>query len=159
MIFRQALPQEIDLIFIEGYKEWSKNRTFEQYRSDNAKEHAYGTRYVIDVNNEIVCSLILLKLKDIIGKRVYGIGSVLTPKSHAGKGYAKELLKNCIKEKEDTFIFLFSDINPKFYEKFSFRILPSKFQKYEKSICMVYCNDDSWNELLNCSIDSLPDYF
>lgn len=27
MIFRQALPQEINSIFSEDYKEWSKNRT------------------------------------------------------------------------------------------------------------------------------------
>jgi len=159
MIFRQALPQEINFIFNEGYKEWSKNRTFEQYCTDNAKEDVYGTRYVLDVNNEIVSSLIILKLKDIVGKKAFGIGSVLTPKIHTCKGYATELLKNYTQEKEDSFIFLFSDINPKFYKSFDFRILPSKFQRYEKSVCMVYCNDVSWNELLNCSIDSIPIYF
>lgn len=163
MIFRMALPQEIDYLFSEGYKEWSKNRTFEQYCIDNAKEDAYGTRYVIDVNNEIGSSLIILKLRDIFGKRVYGIGSVLTPKIHAGKGYATELIKNFIKQeelkRENFFIFLFSDINPEFYKRFNFKIMPSKFQRYEKSVCMVYCNDASWNELLNCSIDSMPNYF
>jgi len=69
MIFRQALPQEISFIFSEGYKEWSKNRTFGQYCSDNAKEDVYGTRYVLDVDNEVVSSLIRLKLKDIVGKK------------------------------------------------------------------------------------------
>lgn len=160
MIFRQALPQEIKFIVSEGYKEWSKNRTFEQYCSDNAKEDVYGTRYVLDVDNEIVSSLILLKLKDIAGKKAYGIGSVLTPKIHAGQGYASELLKNCIqKEKEASLIFLYSDINPEFYKRLNFKILPSQFQRYEKSACMVYCNDVNWNELLNCSIDSIPNYF
>ncbi|AFQ45349.1 GNAT family N-acetyltransferase [Desulfosporosinus meridiei] len=160
MIFRQALPQEINYIFSEGFKEWSKNRTFEQYCRDNAKEDVYGTRYVLDVDNEIVSSLILLKLKDIAGKRAFGIGSVLTPKIHAGQGYASKLLINCIqKEKDDCFVFLFSDINPEFYERLSFKILPSKFQRYEKSVCMVYCNDANWNELLNCSLDAIPNYF
>jgi GNAT superfamily N-acetyltransferase len=160
MIFREALPQEVNFIFSEGYKEWSKNRTFEQYCRDNAKEDGYGTRYVLDVNNEIVSSLIILKLKDIAGKKAYGLGSVLTLKIHAGQGYATKLLKNClVKEKEDAFIFLFSDINPEFYERFNFKILPSKFQRYEKSVCMVYCNGVSWNKLLNCSIDSIPSYF
>ncbi|MDR3543577.1 MAG: GNAT family N-acetyltransferase [Desulfosporosinus sp.] len=160
MIFRQALPQEINFIFSEGYKEWSKNRTFEQYCTDNSKEDVYGTRYVLDVNNEIVSSLIILKLKDIVGKKAYGIGSVLTPKIHAGKGYATVLLKNCMPNgKEDSLVFLYSDINPKFYKRFNFKILPSKFQRYEKSVCMVYCEDLSWNELLNCSIDSIPNYF
>ncbi len=161
MLFRQALPQERDLIFSEGYKEWRKNRTLEQYCADNAKEDAYGTRYVLDVNNEIVSSLIILRLADIVGKRVYGIGSVLTPKVHAGKGYATELLKNCIRQHddEDSFVFLFSDINPDFYERLRFRILPSDFQKYEKSVCMVYCKEDSWTALLKCSIDAIPNYF
>jgi len=159
MIFRQALPQEINFIFSEGYKEWSKHRTFEQYCSDNAKEDAYGTRYVLDVGNEIVSSLIMLKLKDIAGKKAYGIGSVLTPKIYAGQGYATELLKNCLQKEEGSFIFLFSDINPEFYKQFKFKILPPHLQRYKKSVCMVYCNDVSWNELLNCSIDSIPDYF
>ncbi|MCO5385207.1 MAG: hypothetical protein NHB14_04950 [Desulfosporosinus sp.] len=74
MIFRQALPQEINFIFSEGYKEWRKNRTFEQYCSDNAKEDVYGTRYVLDVDNEIVSSLIILKLKDIAGKKHMVLG-------------------------------------------------------------------------------------
>lgn len=161
MIFRQTQLQEINLIFREGYKEWSKNRTFEQYCIDNGKEDAYGTRYVIDVNDEIVSSLILLRLKDINWKRGYGIGSVLTPKIHAGNGYATELLKNCIKQidQDNSFIFLYSDINPAFYEKLNFRILPPQLQKYEKSICMANCKEDIWNELITDSIDMIPDYF
>lgn len=161
MIFRQAKSEEINSLFREGYEEWSKNRTFEQYCTDNGKEDAYGTRYIMDVNGKIVSSLILLKLRDINGKKAYGIGSVLTPKVYAGNGYATELLKNCIKQipENDFFIFLYSDINPSFYEKFNFRILPAQLQKYEKSTCMAYCKDNIWNELLNSSAKVIPDYF
>ena len=161
MVFRQALSCERELLFSDGYKEWRKNRSFEQYCADNAKEDAYGTRFVLELDGEIVSSLILLTLKDIAGKKAFGIGSVLTPKIHSGKGYATELLNNCIKQKADadSFLFLFSDIAPDFYKRFCFRVLPSEFQKYEKSVCMVYCNDDSWNELLNCPPDSIPNYF
>lgn len=161
MIFRQAKPEERNLLFQEGYKEWSRNRTFEQYCIDNGKEDAYGTRYVIEKDGEIVSSAILLNLKDVNGKKAYGIGSVLTPKTHAGKGFATELMKSCMKAvyDEDTLIFLFSDINPAFYERFGFRILPSELQKSAKSTCMVYCKEDLWNELLAGSTDVLPDYF
>lgn len=160
MIFRQALIQERDYIFMEGYKEWPKNRTFEKYCADNAREDAYGTRYVIDVDGEIVSSLILLDLKDVAGKKAFGIGSVLTSKSHAGKGYATELLNRCMRLYDiDSFIFLFSDINPDFYKRFGFQPLPSHLQKKEKSVCMVYCSDESRNALYTCSIDTLPDYF
>ncbi len=160
MIFRQAKPEEILSLFEEGYKEWSKNRTFEQYCIDNGKEDNYGTRYVIEVDLQIVSSTIVLKLKEFNGRKVYGFGSVLTPKIYAGNGYATELLNNCIKLIQgDAVIFLFSDINPAFYEKFGFRILPPQLQKKEKSVCMAYCTDGIWEEILASSIDKLPGYF
>jgi predicted acetyltransferase len=159
MIFRVALPEERDFLFSEGYKEWPKNRTFAQYCTDNAKEDEYGTRYVLDVGGDIVSSLILLNLKDVAGKKAYGIGSVLTSKKHAGKGYATKLLGNVISqfEKDVSFIFLFSDINPDFYMRFGFRVLPDKLQS--KSVCMVHCSDSNWHTLLKCPINAMPDYF
>lgn len=161
MIFRQARPAEIGLLFSEGYKVWSKNRTFEQYCLDNGKEDAYGTRYVIEVAGEVVSSAILLNLPAINAKKAFGIGSVLTPKTYAGKGYATKLLKNCINNVygDNTLIFLFSDINPFFYERLGFRLLPPHLQKNVKSPCMALCKDNVWNELMNCSLDTLPNYF
>ena len=161
MIFRQTHPQEREIIFREGYKEWSKNRTFEQYCADNAKEDDYGTRYVLDEKGEIVSSLILLKLGDIGGKRACGIGSVLTPKAHSGKGYATELMKNTINTALDevSYILLFSDISPDFYKRFGFRILPTGLQRCAKSTCMVYCSEEDWEKLISISSDALPDYF
>lgn len=161
MVFRQALPEERQLLFSEGYKEWHKNRSFEQYCADNAKEDGYGTRFVLELEGTIVSSLILLTLKDMVGKKAYGIGSVLTPERYAGRGYASELLTNCIKRQiqEDAYLFLFSDISPDFYRKFEFRILPPKFQKHEKSIFMVHCSDDNWSRLLDCLPAESPDYF
>jgi len=161
MIFRQAKQEEISLIFNEGYKQWSKNRTFRQYCFDNGKEDVYGTRYIIEKNGEIVSSAIILNLKEIDAKKAYGIGSVLTPKIYSGNGYATELLKNCIKriDEENALIFLHSEISTSFYKKFDFRILPSQFQKYKMSTCMVHCNDEIWYELINSPMSLIPDYF
>lgn len=161
MIIRQARPEERQILFEEGYKEWPKNRTFEQYCIDNGKEDAYGIRYVLEVDNEIVSSLILLTLKDVNGKKAFGIGSVLTPKKYSGKGYATKLINDCINLDfyDNCIIFLFSDINPEFYERFNFKRLPQHMQKYEKSVCMAYCKDTVWHELINSPINSLPDYF
>jgi len=161
MIFRQAKQEEIDQLFREGYKVWSKNRTFEQYCSDNRKEDAYGTRYVIEDNGEIVSSLILLTLKSIDSKLVYGIGSVLTPIIYKYKGYATELLKNCIQQMhvDASLVFLYSEIDPAFYERFNFRVLPAYLQKDADSICMVLCDDDSWQVLINSGIELIPDHF
>ncbi len=161
MIFRQAQPHERQELFAEGYKVWSKNRTFEQYCADNGSEDAFGTRYVVEVDNQIVSSLILLIMGSIEDKKVYGIGSVLTPQPYSGKGYATELIRCCLKLLEDqgAYIFLYSDIQPAFYEKFGFRILPSILQTKEKSVCMVKCGDDDWTELVRRWANHVPKYF
>ncbi len=161
MIFRQAKEEERLSLFEEGYREWKKNRTFEQYCIDNGKEDSYGTRYVMETDGRIVSSLITLDLKKFNGRNTYGFGSVLTPKEYAGKGYATQLLKKCIAQINDTSpIFLYSDINPSFYERLNFRALPEQLQKKPgKSVCMIRCKEDVWKEILNSSIDQIPDYF
>ena len=161
MIFRQSKQEEIDQLFREGYQVWSRNRTFEQYSTDNSKEGAYGTRYVVEDNGEAVSSLILLNLQSIKGKKVYGIGSVLTPPIYKQKGYATELLKNCIEQinDDDALTFLYSEVHPSFYERFNFRVLPPYLQKDADSFCMVLCDDDSWQVLINSGIELIPDHF
>jgi len=161
MIFRQSKQEELDQLFRKGYTVWSRNRTFEQYSTDNSKEDAYGTRYVLEDNGEVVSSLILLNLKSIKGRKIYGIGSVLTPPIYKHKGYATELLRNCIEQinTDDALTFLYSEVHPSFYERFNFRVLPPNLQKDAESICMVLCDDDMWRELLNSHIELIPDHF
>jgi len=161
MIFRQAKQEEIDQLFCEGYKVWSKKRTFEQYCTDNNKEDAYGTRYVIENNGEVVSSLILLNLQSINSKMVYGIGSVLTPPIYKYKGYATALLKNCIQQinVDASLVFLYAEIDPAFYETFNFRVLPPNLQKDADSICMVLCDDDGWQVLIKSGMELIPDHF
>jgi predicted acetyltransferase len=161
MIFRQAKQEEIMELFREGHLAWPRNRTFDQYCNDNGKEDAYGTRYVIEKQGEIVSSLILLNLKSINGCKVYGIGSVLTPSIHKHKGYATELIACCIDQIVDkaSMTFLYSEIDPSFYERFHFRVLPNDLQKDQDSICMVRCDDVIWKELLSMSVEMLPDHF
>jgi len=161
MIFRQSKQEEIDRLLREGYKVWSKKRTFEQYCADNGKEDAYGTRYVVEDDGEVVSSLILLNLKSINRKPVYGIGSVVTPQIYKHNGYASELLKGCIEQinEQNALIFLYSEVHPTFYERFHFRVLPPNLQKDAGSICMVLCDDVTWRELLKSNIELIPDHF
>lgn len=161
MIFRQAKREEIDQILSEGYKVWSKDRTFEQYFTENRKEDEFGTRYVIEDSGVIVSSLILLNFKSIGSKEVYGIGSVLTPPVYKHKGYATALLRNCIQEisADTALIFLYSEIDPAFYERYNFRVLPPDLQKDADSICMVRCNDDMWSVLITGGTELIPNHF
>lgn len=161
MIFRQAAKAEIPLLFQEGYQEWSKNRTFAQYCLDNSKDDAIGTRYVLEANGHIVSSAVLMQLTSSKGTAVYGLGSILTAKNHRGKGYGGELVKKCLKlvPADNTVVFLYSDINPSYYEKLGFQSLPPELQKYDKSVCMAYCKKNVWAELLSADIADIPDYF
>lgn len=161
MIFRQAKKEEKKLLLMQGYNQWPKNRSFEQYCIDNAKEDTCGIRYVVEESGEIVSSLAMLQLGIISGRTAYGIASVLTPQVHTGKGYASELIKKCITTKSDrnTPIFLYSEISPAFYERFGFRVLPQKLQKRVNSPLMVLCGDDVWTQLMECTREDMPDYF
>lgn len=160
MIIRKAMQTEIHSLFEQGYKEWSKNRSFEQYCIDNSKEDGFGTRYVMEKNGEIVSSTIVLELERINGRKAYGIGSVLTPQNHRGNGYAAKLISKCINlvYQNNSIIFLYSDISPTFYEKLNFKRLPLHLQRCNTP-CMAYCNDQVWNELSNSNIELIPEYF
>lgn len=161
MMFRQAKQEEIEELFREGYKVWHKGRTLAKYCSDNAKEDAYGTRYVIEENGVLVSSLILLRLKHFHDCKVYGIGSVLTPEPHKHRGYASALIKNCLEQITDSnaITFLYSEVSPSFYERFQFRVLPSNLQKDANSICMGLCSDVIWQHVLSATIEMIPDHF
>lgn len=160
MTFRKAKPNEIMGLFAEGYRVWSRNRTFEQYCEDNGKEDVNGTRYVLEKDGEVVSSLMLLKLNDFQSRKVYGIGSVLTPEKHSRKGYASILLRKSIDTvRDDALIFLHSDIRPEFYGRFGFRALPVQYQKKSGSVCMLRCTEDVWEELLAASSVHVPSYF
>lgn len=161
MVFRQARPEEIQQLFEEAYPVWHRGRTFAQYCEDNRKEEAYGTRYVIENNKEIVSSLIFLRFPSEGARRRFGIGSLVTPQRHRNKGYATEMLKHCLRQvnPETDIVLLYSDIAPTFYEKLHFRILPDTLQKKAGSVCMALCNDVSWMELIDGPITAIPDYF
>lgn len=160
MIFREARKSEIAGILKEGYTVWSKGRTLEQYCTDNRKEDAYGTRYVVEDEGQILSSLILLRFGKFLDRQMVGIGSVITPSEFRHKGYAAELLKNTIQlvRKGDA-AFLYSEVSPAFYEAFGFRVLPVNMQKDPDSICMVRCDTPIFQILLSVGIKLIPDHF
>lgn len=162
LVFRQAALPEREFLFRAGYREWARGRTYEQYVRDNQKEDDYGTRYVLTCADEIVSSAIVLKLAPIFGKKVRGIGSILTPEIHSHQGYATILLKKCLQQidsEEDGLVFLHSDIDPAFYRRLGFRVLPENLQRSATSACMVRCAEDVWKKLLNGASKLIPDYF
>lgn len=160
MRFREAREQETATLLEMGCSVWSKGRTWEQYFSDNHKEDTYGTRYVVEDDGRIVSSLILLRLGEIFDRKMFGIGSVITPPEFRNRGYAAELLKNTLGRVGDSdVVFLYSEVPPPFYERFGFRVLPENMQKDPGSICMVRCEKPVLEKLLAGGITLLPDHF
>ncbi len=160
MRFREAREQETAALLEMGCSVWSKGRTWEQYFSDNHREDAYGTRYVIEDGGQIVSSLILLRFGQILDRQMFGIGSVITPSEFRHRGYAAELLKNTLQAVgADDIVSLYSEVPPPFYERFGFRVLPENMQKDPGSICMVRCEKAVLEKLLAGGITLLPDHF
>jgi len=161
MIFREARPEEIPKLLADAYPEWQRGRTFAQYCVDNRKEEAYGTRFVLEHGGLLVSSLIWLRPKSSLQRRVYGIGSVVTPPRFRGKGYASEMLTHCLRmaDLSTDIVFLYSDVAPAFYERFAFRALPDAHQSKAGSVFMALCDEAGWQELVESPIGALPEYF
>lgn len=136
---RKAHLDELTDIFMMAYDEWSEGKTPEEYLNScyQSPKYRQGQWWVLDSSDGILCSAIIYNIKD----STWGLGSLATPPCHRKKGYASRLVSQlcCKLEKfsETTAIFLFSDINPQFYKKQHFTILPEQFQNYKSSICMV----------------------
>jgi len=140
MLIRLATSDDFDEIFIMGFDVWSDGQNENDYLDGCHASQKYkkGQWWVLSNDDGLlVSSLISYKLN----VRSWGIGSLATPITFRGKGYASELLKGVCEElirtKSAKAIFLFSDINPEFYEKHGFVALPKKIQKFKNTTCMV----------------------
>lgn len=160
MIFREIKPSEIEGVLNIGYKEWAKGRSLDEYIHDNRKEDAYGTRFVIEDQGQIVTSMILLKLESMFGRVTYGIGSLVTPLEFRGKAYGKRLLILTLGlTNEEDIILLNSDLSPDYYESLGFKVLPDDLQLHPGATTMVKCPDQVFQKIVETGPACLPDYF
>jgi ribosomal protein S18 acetylase RimI-like enzyme len=163
MKFRQMLEKDAREVYEMNYETWgngfSKNLFFEDSK---AEEKDGGIRYVLVENNSVVSSLIVKPylLNDFPNSFV--IESLVTHKKHRNKGYATILLDELIHEyKEkypDVILFLYSDIQPNFYTKHDFKILPDALQDDKNSPLMVFCHPKSFYKISCFNKMNLPKY-
>ncbi|EQC43881.1 GNAT family N-acetyltransferase [Bacteriovorax sp. Seq25_V] len=145
MISRKAKEIEYQSIFLMGQDVWSDNMSETEYLETCFKSEKYkkGQWWILEDNGHIVSSLIVYKFKD----QSFGIGSIATCPYERKKGYGSKLLTDVIGVYKISGhpIFLYSDIDAPFYERFGFMTLPEKYQKYRKSVCMCFGEyDDSF---------------
>ncbi|WP_186725609.1 GNAT family N-acetyltransferase [Planomicrobium sp. CPCC 101110] len=153
MIVRKAKSEEFSSIYKQGYKEWAKNRTFDQYLKDNQKEEKDGVRYVlVDDGEQITASLIMLEFRP----NLFGIGSIVVDSASRGQGLGKMLIEECLRKQPGAAFLLYSEIDPNYYKQFGFRVLPDELQQSPKGVCMILGEEKLLGQILR---EPIPDYF
>lgn len=164
MLFREMMDQEKANVYLMGFKVWSKGKSWDSYIIENQKEEETGKRYVLlDEHNNLVGSLMIFRFDDLQKKLqipVFGLASIVIEQEKRGLGFGKELVVNSInylnKNAHHPIILLYSDIDPIFYMKLGFDLLPWHSQHYKQPLCMVYTTGN--NNVL-WSKEVVPRYF
>ncbi|KJF95875.1 GNAT family N-acetyltransferase [Photobacterium angustum] len=152
MFIRKAERHELDTIYAIGFDVWGDGLSYEKYVAGCRGSNKYqaGTWYVLIDNDQILSSLIVYQNIFGLKEGCAGIGSVATPNSLRGRGYASDLINSVKKElyinHNVKAIFLHSDIPPKFYQRLGFTTIKG-------SDCM-YISMDTYD-----FDGSLPAYF
>ncbi len=140
---RKADQSEFDQIFMMGLDAWAEGAETE-YLADcrTSAKYARGNWYVLEnESGALISSLIVYRL----GSNEYGIGSIATPKALRKQGHASRLISDVLQQIEEespeAIIFLYSDIEPEFYERFNFVRIPPLAQRYKTTTCMVRGKD------------------
>jgi N-acetylglutamate synthase-like GNAT family acetyltransferase len=158
-----ASAADFDEIYMMGYDVWAEGASVEAYLADcrNSPKYKTGSWYkLVSESGDMLASMIVYPMEQIAGRSVCGFGSVATHKAQRRKGYAHTMLElaNSDCQNYDA-IFLYSDINPEYYEKLNFVSLPDSLQAYPESVCMVKTQDASLADELLQDPSALPTYF
>lgn len=154
----QASPDEYEEIYMMGYDVWADGAPKIDYLNlcKDLPKYKKGQWYVLKDGDQLLSSLIVYR----IAENTFGIGSISTPSFLRKKGFASNLISQVIELLKNDFnacaIFLYSDIEPEFYEKFGFKKLPESYQRYKTTTCMVRGHD--LNRYLNSEFKA-PEYF
>jgi predicted acetyltransferase len=154
---REPKPNEFHQIYMMGFDVWGEGITKEDYllTCETTPKYKKGHWYVLVSDCTIVSSLIIYKSPHFnLPEGYVGIGSIATPKEKRKNGYASQLIEKTIrmlKQHNTTGIYLFSDIDPKFYEKFGFK-LTEEFNPKQEDHCMLL-------NLSNNEPETHPSYF
>lgn len=163
MTFRVADESDMVAIYLMGYDVWGDGQPQATYLEicRSAPKYKRGRWFVLTDNQEgAVSSLIVYRDAFQLASHAAGIGSIATPTTLRGRGYAAELVRSVVallaKERAEQ-IYLFSDIAPEYYEKLGFKKLPANHQKYPGTVCMVW--ESKLNELSGQADFTPPTYF
>ena len=125
---RQANHEDLEEIYLMGSDAWSEGVSIASYLDGcrNSAKYRQGKWHVLSVNGKLVASLITYENCFRLPEGFHGVGSVATSIDARRCGYASALIRAVASELEDAGsagIFLFSDIDPNFYQALGFEVI------------------------------------
>lgn len=155
---RKADPEDIETLLTFGFDAWHEGRDLNTFLNSYATSfnHIYGQRYLLEnLEGEIICDVNTLRFS----RNVTGLASLATNPKYRKKGFASLLLTAVMSllrhEAPNTKFLLFSEIDPKFYEKLGFKSLPANKQHHLPSLAMGHSED----ALTDIEMDFARNYF
>ncbi|EGG15841.1 hypothetical protein DFA_09510 [Cavenderia fasciculata] len=160
----------------DNYEAWGSKLTVEQYwnREADSKEFAQNHRpwVLLNKDEEIVASCETYEYDsfycnlesdqpDIQYATSQGIASVFVEQKYRGKGYAASLMKHLnaqVKNEGSMMTDLYSDIEPKVYEKCGWHIHPANTFIIDSEITMKIDSDITYKPVTIDTIDTVSDW-
>lgn len=129
-IVRSANVVDMEAIYLMGFDQWGAGQSTEDYLSGchSSVKYQLGDWYCLQSDGGLMSSLIVYSNQFGLTKGYRGIGSVATHADFRRKGYAETLIKTCIARianENCQGVFLFSDIQAEYYERFGFAFVTS----------------------------------
>jgi len=141
---RRAHTSEHDAIYRMGFDTWGDDSGMESYLDvcRSSQKYARGRWFVLCVGAELVSSALVHDFPAWGSQVVRGIGSLATFPHERGKGLGGELLVQLTsflaEEEGASIVFLYSDIDKRFYEKRGYRPLDVCHQQHAGSVVMAW---------------------
>lgn len=141
---RLVAENELDAVYMMGFDAWSDGQSVERYLAEcrASPKYAKGVWYALkNGDGEPVSSLIAYRLDRFDGADVFAIGSIATTPHERRKGHASALIADVMDLLDDpdgeAVFYLWSDVDPRLYERMGFARLPGLFQSKAGSVAMV----------------------
>ena len=125
---RPAKPSDLDYIYLMGKDVWGIDTNEQQYLEEchASEKYKLGQWYCLEINKQLISSLITYKNMFQLNKSSVGIGSVATVLSARNKGYASMLIQQCIEKltvQGYSGVYLFSETNSTIYKDCGFEFV------------------------------------
>lgn len=137
---RVAMPEDKPRYLAFGHDAWGEGMTVEEFVANYNLDpnHLRGTRYLIDSpSGEPIGNLNTIRF----ARSIVGIASLSINPTKRGNGFGSMLTRAVMEllrsEDPDTRFMLYSEVNPRMYEKLGFSKLPDDNQFHRPSIAMA----------------------